>query len=159
MSKLFGGSRTIASESVNRFRAWFLMRVDKPQEVADQLVKAAGKPKDSPDFLLELLGEGSRIGDLVLVRADVVALLDESPCEINLIVPVDARSKDDLIKFKGYLQDFGSVIEARVEYHYPEASYLSNGYVSYEEGNLGAKVVKPDTMGLTRTSPGDNPWG
>lgn len=144
MSKAAGGSCPIESIT-DRFRSWFLLNVDKPGDVAGELLQYADKAE----------------WDLVLIRADVVHLSDESTCSINLIVPVDAGNEDDLTNFKDYLLAKGfSVIEARVKNHFPIAPYLSNGYISKEEAILGLwEDVLPESLGLTRTSPGDNPWG
>ena len=79
-----------------------------------------------------------------------------------MIVPVDAKNDDELRHFKAQISKLGPVIEiieARVRHHFPEAPYLSNGYISIEEARLGLPVELPESVRLTRQSPGDNPWG
>jgi hypothetical protein len=117
-------------------------------------------------------GQNPPSDELVVIRADVVELLYENEsveeartdrtCDFNLIVPVDAQNQEMLVNVYEYLRTYGQVIFASVTDHSPEAPYVSNGYMSESEQKLGMEAykIKPaETPGLSRKSPGDNPWG
>ncbi|TET34565.1 MAG: hypothetical protein E3J69_06065 [Anaerolineales bacterium] len=153
MSKASDDSPTTTKKILDRIRAWFLITPDNinPEDVAKRIYAEWIDPQ----------GANPPSNNLVVIRADVVELIDESPCQVTVIVPADAKSDLDLDPLKAYLQQFGTVIEARVKDYFPEAPYLSNGYISKDEAILGihTKEILSESLGLTRTSPGDNPWG
>lgn len=153
MSTAPGGSRPIASVTVNRFRAWFLIKLtnNNPTDVAQQIY----------DEWIDPDGKNPPSDNLIVTRADVVEIHNDDVCDFDIIIPVDAINEAELLRFKEYLQTLGQVLEARVLYHFPNAPYLSNGYISKEEAILGidTKEVLPESLGKTRKSPGDNPWG
>ncbi len=153
MSTAPGGSRPIASITVNRFRAWFLIKLanNNPTDVAQQIY----------DEWIDPDGKNHPSDNLIVTRADVVEIQNDDDCDFDMIVPVDAINEAELLRFKNNLQTLGQVLEARVLYHFPNAPYLSNGFISNDEARLGIKTaeVLPESLGLTRKSPGDNPWG
>lgn len=154
----------------DRIRAWFLIKVDKSEsevkKFAMNLQDTWGNPRSLPNSYKKLLEEkGTKYEkeNLVVIRSDVVILRNNNPCDINLIVPVDALSSTELDALKESLENDSDikVLVAEVDNHFPRAPYVSQGFISKEEAILGISEDKPiaETVGLTRNSPGDNPWG
>lgn len=162
-----------ASDEVRRNRSWILLKVmDKKtgkaisesrlKNFAENLQEKFENPKLKRRFYEDLFSKSRpnyRIGDLVIIRVEVVKV---NNMMFNIIIPVDGRSQVEIDAFTQHLKRNKTykidVIEAKVAHHFPKAPYLANGYISNEEANIGGKIA-PDTIGLTRTSPGDNPWG
>lgn len=162
MSNPSSGSPSRLPTVLNRARAWFLIKTkDKPNNVAKKIY----------DTWIDPHGTIPPSKDLVVIRVEVVKIqIDKQnvkdsaatiKCDFDLVVPVDAKSDTELNLVKKDLQQYGEVIEARVIQHFPVAPYLSTGYISVKEASSGIlkKRILPETLGLTRRSPGDNPWG
>jgi len=154
-----------ASDSTNRYRSWLLVKLANPDdapEVANKIFKEVGNPKQVPEFFSNDY-PGLVKEDIVVIRADSVKF-ESGSLDIHLIVPVDLSSEKHLGIVKEYIQKVGGekVYNAKVDFHFPLAPYFSNGYISEEEREIGVseyKVPPVDDPGLTRNSPGDNPWG
>jgi hypothetical protein len=103
------------------------------------------------------------VGDVVVIRVDYV----KGASGFHLVIPVDTSSESNMDTIRTYISTLPDVqppvIEAHVEDHFPSAPYVSNGFISKDEANEGKTVHKihphDPILGLTRKSPGDNPWG
>jgi hypothetical protein len=121
-----------------RVRAWVLVRAERPQELAERLYDELGH-------------EG---GDsFVVIRADIVDF------DYNMIIPVDAESREIVNEVVGMIKDRPGVrdtLVARVQRHVPYPPHNANGYITEEEAEAGKEPVEPGRQGA---SPGYNGWG
>ncbi len=135
------------SES-KRVRAWVLAKTEKADAISDELATMYTDSNGGHEF-----GEG---GDaLVVVRADVVN------GEMNLVVPVDAASKDYLDRVKEIIQEMDSEAEIfvlSVKRHNPNPPHKSSTYVTWDELREDP-VVDYFPAGRHPNSPGRNAWG
>jgi enoyl-[acyl-carrier-protein] reductase (NADH) len=96
--------------------------------------------------------------DLVVVRADVVAVSSDLP--YNIVVPVDVESEAVLSRVVDEIKAISGVIDAvvlKVLEHHPKPPHDGYGYVTDQEVKAGKdKKVKPGRQGA---SPGANPFG
>jgi len=160
-----------AFESTNRYRSWLFVTVNDhsdPYIAAKQIFEDLGNPyKVKKEFGLE------NDGDIVVVRVDVINPdIEIKPGGFHLIIPVDTKDSTEMDRVKQYIEGLKNgeesvvaspITEANVQYHFPQGPYFSNGFISDIERTTG-KIhhgVGPEQKdeGLTRRSPGDNPWG
>jgi len=133
------------AEEQGRVRAWVLARADEPEAAATHLYEELGH-------------EGG--DDFVVVRADVVEY------HHNLVIPVDAATKEDLQEAIDRIVNLEMVEEVeilRVRMHVANPPHIANGYISHAE--LAAQheqridIGEYIRAGRQGASPGHNPWG
>jgi DNA-binding Lrp family transcriptional regulator len=123
------------------------------------LVKS-DNPDQTGDALTADLKEG---GDAyIIIRADKVQWEAESFArDVNLIVPVDAASANDLERVLSKIRAMPGVREltvANVTAYYPDPPHKSHTFVTADE--LGRdRVPEYDPPGRHPKSPGRNGWG
>ena len=140
-----GGARPQQVES-GRIRAWVLVKAVN----ADETGKA----------LTANLKEGEN--KYIIIRADKVQVEAESFArDVNLIVPVDAASGDDLKWVLTKIREMPGVnvlTVANVSAHYPDPPHRSHTFVTADE--LGKDPVDEySPPGRHPKSPGRNGWG
>ena len=128
-----------------RVRAWVLLQAESAETVAQALYEDLGHEGDD---------------EFVVVRADVVA--GPSVFDYNIIVPVDAESREMLNAVRDMIEERSEVHEAvivEVGQHVPYPPHDAHGYVTEHEAAVGTKEVRPIPYGRQGASPGWNPWG
>jgi hypothetical protein len=149
------GSKARAEDLLDRIRVWFLVKLNEPDQ-EEAAIKAIYDKWIDPD---SSYGPNE---NLTVIRVDLVEVTGPLSCPFNLVVPVDALNESYLEEVIEDLNKIGQVNVAKVIAHYPEAPYTANGYISIPEAQLGIKRgpdYLPESLGLSRKSPGDNPWG
>jgi hypothetical protein len=119
-----------------------LVRAERAQDVAEGLYGKLGH-------------EG---GDsFVVVRADVVDY------DYNMVIPVDAQSKEMVHKVVGIIKDHPGVrdtVVVWVQSHVPYPPHDAHGYITPEEAEASKSEPKePIEPGRQGASPGYNGWG
>jgi len=163
MAKSSGGIFQHVPQVLNRVRAWFLIKTSGDNPAADAKIIY----DNWIDYWIDPDKKKPPTADLVVIRADVVDSHVQDPeikefFDFDLIVPVDALNAQVLEQFKLDLESMISIdklVVATVKEHHPMAPYLSNGYISIDEAKDGLATHLPESLRLTRKSPGDNPWG
>lgn len=126
-----------------RARGWVLVQAEQAQEVAEGLYEEMGH-KGGDSF--------------VVVRADIVAGSRDFP--YNIIVPVDAESKEvlsDLVDQIRGVNGVGEAVIVKVDQHVPYPPHDAQGYITEQEVEAGEdKEIEPGRQGA---SPGANPFG
>jgi len=115
-----------------------LVRAERAQDVAEELYGKLGR-------------EGN--GSFVVVRADVVDY------DYNIVIPVDAKSKEMVHEVVGIIKDHRGVrdtVVVWVQSHVPYPPHDAHGYITEEEAKAGREAVEPGRQGA---SPGYNGWG
>ena len=125
-----------------RARAWVLVRAERAQEVAKELYDELGHAG----------------GDsYVVVRADVVEY------DYNIMIPVDAQSRETVDEVVGMIRGYAGVTDmvvVWVQSHVPYPPHDAHGYITAEEIEASTREPKePSKPGRQGASPGYNGWG
>ena len=124
-----------------RVRALVLVRAERAQEVAGGIYRELGHAG----------GES-----FVVVRADVV------DNDYNIMIPVDAMSREKVLEVVGIINAQLGVVDSVVVWvqsHVPYPPHDAHGYITEEELEASTKPEEPIKPGRQGASPGFNAWG